>query len=95
MPWKLPNGVPPGRKGSGIPSFTEVSSDKTAYARAFALHYREQDPVRGKAVAQPHPKTVIVQNPPALPLTTAELDHIYELPFSAGPTRRTGTGPGA
>jgi len=65
-----------------IPSFTEVSSDKTAYAKAFALHYREQDPVRGRAVAQPHPKTVIVQNPPARPLTTPELDHIYELPYS-------------
>jgi len=65
-----------------IPSFSEVSSDKTAYAKAFALHYREQDPVRGRPVAQPHPKTVIIQNPPALPLTTPELDHIYELPFS-------------
>jgi uncharacterized radical SAM protein YgiQ len=65
-----------------IPGFTEVSSDKVAYARAFAAHYREQDPVRGKAVAQPHPKTVVVQNPPALPLTTPELDYIYELPFS-------------
>ena len=65
-----------------IPSFTEVASDRIAYARAFALHYREQDPIRGRAVAQPHPKTVVVQNPPALPLTTAELDHIYELPFS-------------
>jgi uncharacterized radical SAM protein YgiQ len=65
-----------------IPSFSEVSSDATAYARAFALHYAEQDPVRGRAVAQQHPKTVIIQNPPALPLTTKELDHIYELPFS-------------
>jgi len=65
-----------------LPSFTEVSSDKTGYAKAFALHYREQDPVRGRPVAQPHPKTVIVQNPPALPLSTPELDHIYELPFS-------------
>ena len=65
-----------------IPSFDEVSRDKTAYARAFALHYAEQDPIRGKPVAQPHQKTVIVQNPPALPLTTPELDHIYELPFS-------------
>ena len=36
----------------------------------------------GRPVAQPHPKTVVIQNPPALPLTTAELDHIYELPFS-------------
>jgi len=65
-----------------IPSFTEVSSDKTAYAKAFALHYREQDPVRGRTVAQPHPKTVIVQNPPARPLSTPELDRVYELPFS-------------
>ncbi|HVP95676.1 YgiQ family radical SAM protein [Methanoregula sp.] len=65
-----------------VPSFSEVSSDKTAYARAFALHYREQDPVRGRPVAQTHPKTVVVQNPPARPLPAAELDRIYELPFS-------------
>ncbi|MDD1690840.1 MAG: YgiQ family radical SAM protein [Methanoregula sp.] len=65
-----------------IPGFSEVSQDKAAYARAFALHYYEQDPVRGKPVAQPHPKTVVIQNPPARPLTTEELDHIYELPFS-------------
>ncbi|HII99201.1 MAG TPA: YgiQ family radical SAM protein, partial [Methanoregula sp.] len=65
-----------------LPGFSEVSSDKTAYARAFALHYREQDPVSGRPVAQPHPKTVVIQNPPARPLTTEELDHIYELPFS-------------
>jgi len=65
-----------------IPGFTEVSQDKQAYARAFALHYREQDPVRGHRVAQVHPKTVIIQNPPALPLSTAELDHVYGLPFS-------------
>jgi uncharacterized radical SAM protein YgiQ len=65
-----------------IAGFTEVSSDKVAYARAFALHYREQDPVTGRPVAQPHPKTVIIQNPPARPLTMEELDQIYELPFS-------------
>jgi uncharacterized radical SAM protein YgiQ len=73
-----------GRSRDGIieiPSFAEVSRDKTAYARAFALHYGQQDPVRGNAVAQPHPKTVIVQNPPAPPLTTEELDCVYELPF--------------
>jgi len=65
-----------------IPSFADVSTDKTAYARAFAIHYAEQDPIRGMAVAQPHPKTVVVQNPPARPLTTHELDCVYELPFS-------------
>lgn len=65
-----------------LPGFTDVSGDKTAYARAFALHYYEQDPVRGKPVAQPHPKTVVIQNPPTLPLTQEELDQIYDLPFS-------------
>lgn len=65
-----------------IPGFAKTAMDKTAYARAFALHYYEQDPVRGKPVAQPHPKTVVIQNPPARPLTPEELDHIYELPFT-------------
>jgi len=65
-----------------IPGFNEVVQDKTEYARAFAMHYDEQDPIRGRTIAQPHPKTVIIQNPPALPLSTAEIDHIYDLPFS-------------
>ncbi len=64
-----------------IPSFSEVSRDKAAYARAFAFHYAEQDPVRGRPVAQEHNKTGVIQNPPARPLTTGELDRIYELPF--------------
>ena len=65
-----------------LPGFTEVAKDKAAYARAFALHYAEQDPFRGRKVAQPHPKTVVIQNPPALPLSPDELDQIYELPFT-------------
>ncbi len=68
-----------------LPSFTEVSTDKQAYARAFSLHYHEQDPFRGRPVAQVHPKTVIIQNSPAQPLTTEELDHIYGLPYSRKP----------
>jgi len=65
-----------------LPGFSDVSKDKTSYSRAFALHYYEQDAVRGKPVAQVHPKTVVIQNPPSLPLTSVELDHVYELPFS-------------
>jgi uncharacterized radical SAM protein YgiQ len=65
-----------------LPGFHEVSQDKISYARAFAMHYCEQDPVHGRAVAQPHPKTIVIQNPPALPLSTFELDHIYDPPFS-------------
>jgi uncharacterized radical SAM protein YgiQ len=65
-----------------IPGFSEVSKDKRKYAEAFALHYGEQDPFSGRTVVQPHPKTVIIQNCPARPLTAEELDDIYELPFT-------------
>lgn len=65
-----------------IPSFSEVSQDKTAFAKAFRTYFLEQNPVTGKGVVQPHPKTVIVQNRPMRPLKEAELDHVYELPFT-------------
>lgn len=65
-----------------LPGFDEVSSDTSAYARAYALHHREQDPVRGRPVAQAHKKMVVIQNPPARPLSQRELDQIYELPYT-------------
>jgi uncharacterized radical SAM protein YgiQ len=65
-----------------IPSFSEVSQDKTAFAKAFHMYFSEQNPVTGKGVVQPHPKTVIVQNRPMRLLTEAEMDHVYELPFT-------------
>lgn len=65
-----------------IPGFIEVSKERELYAKAFKLHYNEQDPVWGRTIAQAHPKTIIIQNKPAMPLCTSEIDHIYELPFS-------------
>ncbi len=65
-----------------IPSFSEVSQDKTAFAKAFRMYYAEQNPVTGKGVVQLHPKTVIVQNRPMRLLTETEMDHVYELPFT-------------
>lgn len=65
-----------------IPSFSEVSQDKATFANAFRTYFLELNPVTGKGVVQPHPKTVIVQNRPMRPLTEAELDHVYELPFT-------------
>ena len=63
-------------------SYDEVSSDKYAYAKATAEQYGEQDAFRGKAVIQLDRDKYIVQNPPAYPLTTDELDKVYELPFT-------------
>lgn len=65
-----------------IPSFSEISQDKTAFAKAFHIYFAEQNPVTGKGVIQPHPKTVIVQNRPMRLLTESEMDHVYELPFT-------------
>jgi len=65
-----------------IPSFSEASQDKTAFAKAFSISFLEQNPVTGKGIFQPHPKTVIVQNRPMRPLTEEELDHVYELPYT-------------
>lgn len=65
-----------------LPDYAEVRDDRYAYAQAFALHYQEQDPLRGRRVAQPHPKTVVIQNPPAMPLSGRELDRVYELPYA-------------
>jgi len=65
-----------------IPGFAEASKDKRKYAEAFRMHALEQDPIHGRTVVQPHPKTIIVQNRPARPLDSEELDRIYELPYS-------------
>ena len=63
------------------PSYEAVQTDKAAYARSVKLQYDEADHVRGRAVLQAHGKRVLVQNPPALPLSTQEMDHVYALPY--------------
>lgn len=65
-----------------IPSFSEISQDKVAFAKAFRMQFLEQNPFIGKGVIQPHPKTIIIQNRPMRPLTDIEMDHVYELPFT-------------
>lgn len=65
-----------------IPSFEEVLESQTAYALAFQAQYREQDPVRGKALAQRHGDRWLLQNTPAMPLTRAAMDRVYALPYT-------------
>ncbi len=65
-----------------LPSFEEVKTDRQSYAKSFMLQYNNSDPVRGKPLAEPYPQGYVIQNPPALPLTTEEIDMIYRLPFS-------------
>jgi len=68
-----------------VASFETVSKNKRAYAAANLTEYDEHDPVRGKAVIQPHGDRYLVANPPMSPLTTPELDHVAELPYMREP----------
>ena len=63
------------------PSYEAVCADKADYARSVKLQYDEQDHVRGKALLQRHGRRMMIQNPPAKPLTTEEMDHVYALPY--------------
>lgn len=65
-----------------IPSFEKVSTNKNDYAAAFKVQFEEQDPIRGKGIVQQHGVKYIIQNPPALPLSTEELDLVYTLPYT-------------
>jgi uncharacterized radical SAM protein YgiQ len=65
-----------------IPSFEDVSSSKEKFNEAFIAAYNEADPVRGKTIVQPHDKRYLIQYPPAEPMSEAELDNIYGLPFA-------------
>ncbi|MBQ6863394.1 MAG: YgiQ family radical SAM protein [Clostridia bacterium] len=67
--------------GAECPSFENVSTNKKEYAVAARIQQDEQDHIRGKLIKQKHGKTMLVQNPPALPLTTEEMDEVYALPF--------------
>ena len=65
-----------------LPSVESVANDKRAYAEAFMAQYRNQDAVRGKTLVQPHGNAYLIANPPAPPLLRAQLDEIYDLPFT-------------
>lgn len=73
------------RQASECPSFEMVKepteTGKKQYAIATRIQQDEHDAVRGKTVIQKHGKYIVVQNPPMPPLSTKELDAVYELPF--------------
>lgn len=68
--------------GVECPSFENVCSSKKEYAISCRLQQDEQDHIRGKMLKQRHGKMMLVQNKPMEPLTTEELDAIYDLPYT-------------
>ena len=59
-----------------------LKTDKEAYAKAFAMQYKNTDSVRGKAIVEYYGDKMLVQNPPMPPLEREELDRVYSLPYA-------------
>lgn len=68
-----------------LPSFEECKADKKAVLELTRLTEREQNPFSGKSLVQMHGARAVLIEPPAEPLTTAEMDRVYELPYARLP----------
>ncbi len=74
-----------------LPAFKEVRGDRKAFARATRLIEAEANPWSGRSLVQWQGRDAagveraVVVRPPALPLSTAELDAVHELPFTRAP----------
>ncbi|HJJ42566.1 MAG TPA: YgiQ family radical SAM protein [Methanocorpusculum sp.] len=62
--------------GTLLPSYPDAA-DKKLFAESFKIISTSDD-----ILIQPHPKTVIVCNPPMRPMTKEELDRVYDAPFT-------------
>lgn len=65
-----------------LPSYDELVKDKRKYAESFYIQYCNTDPYSGRQLIEKYNDyQYVVQNTPALPLTTQEMDDVYALPF--------------
>jgi len=68
-----------------IPSYEEVKSDKYAFAEATRIIHTNTNPFNAVTLVQFHDRQAVVQMPPALPLSEAEMDRYYDLPYTRRP----------
>jgi uncharacterized radical SAM protein YgiQ len=64
-----------------LPSFEKCQADKTAVLELTRLTECEQNPFTGKLLVQFHGARAVLIERPAAPLTSAEMDRVYELPY--------------
>lgn len=72
-----------------LPSFEQVRSDAVLYAHANRVLHLETNPGNARALVQRHGDDRSARdvwiNPPPIPLTTAEMDHVFDLPYARSP----------
>src|SRR5690349_6467354 len=68
-----------------MPSFEAVTGDPVLYAHANRILHLESNPGNARALVQRHGDLDVWLNPPPIPLTTRDMDYVYELPFARVP----------
>ena len=68
-----------------LPSYERVKDDPVLYAHASRTFHLESNPGNARALVQAHGERDVWLNPPPVPLTTEELDAVYELPYARRP----------
>ena len=68
-----------------LPGFEQVEQDREAYARASRVLHRESNPGNARALVQRHGDRDLWLTPPPIPLTTPEMDAVYDLPYARAP----------
>jgi uncharacterized radical SAM protein YgiQ len=68
-----------------MPSFEQVTNDPVLYAHASRILHLESNPGNARALVQRHGDLDVWLNPPPIPLTTRDMDYVYELPFARVP----------
>ncbi|MBP3603657.1 MAG: YgiQ family radical SAM protein [Lachnospiraceae bacterium] len=65
-----------------LPDYVSMKEKPANYAESFKVQYENTDAITGKTLAEPYPNGIyVVQNPPAKPLSTEEMDDVYALPY--------------
>ena len=68
-----------------LPSYEEVSNNPVMYAHASRVLHLEANPGNARALVQRHGDREVWLNPPPIPLTTKEMDYVYDLPYARKP----------
>jgi uncharacterized radical SAM protein YgiQ len=68
-----------------LPAYEQVRSDPVLYAHASRVLHLETNPGNARALVQRHGARDVWINPPPIPLTTAEMDHVFDLPYARSP----------
>lgn len=75
----------PARTVIRLPAYEQVKEDPVYYAHASRVLHLETNPGNARALVQQHGDRHVWLNPPPIPLSTEELDAVFELPYQRIP----------